>query len=518
MIFNLPHVICFSSKGTYLKNPTTIEWLRLVVLTVAIFILIALAEVLRSTLKYRSEVTRKAVHLFTGLFIFFTPYLFQSAIPPVLIAVFFCSFNFICIRLGYFQSIHGSTQKSYGTVYYPLAFLILILLFWPTYSFIIQISFIILAISDPLAAIVGQKFDHPKVYTFTSEVKSLEGSIAFACSSFLLLVFSLYLLPAPLLQMISLTKIIIIALVGSFFTTFMEALSWRGSDNLTIPLGAAFILYFILTSSFGENIQLFIGFILAGFVALLSFRQHFLDLGGVAGTFVLGVIIFGVGGFEWAIPMILFFISSSLLSKLWQNRKKAFNLMYEKFSTRDIGQVLANGGVAFLTVFLFYGTGKDYWFLVFLGSVAAVTADTWATEIGSLSKSLPRLLTTLNPADTGTSGAVSFLGTIASVVGGIFIAVIGLGLTGSFYYDPFRLVGLISIAALLASLIDSLIGATLQAQYQCGLCSKMTERSTHCNGKEVKYSRGLKWLSNDIVNFICAFAGGIFVLIGLQFI
>ncbi len=294
-----------------MKNPTTIEWLRLVGLIVAIFILITLAEVLRSTLKYRSEVTRKAVHLFTGLLIFFTPYLFQSAVPPVLIAVFFSLFNFICIRLGYFQSIHGSTQKSYGTVYYPLAFLILILIFWPTYSFIIQISFLILAISDSLAEIVGQNSSHPKTYTFTKDLKSLEGSIVFACSSFLLLMFSLYFLPAPLLQMLSLTKIIIIALVGSIFATLMESLSWRGSDNLTIPLGAAFILHFLLTSSYGESMQLFIGFILAGFVALLSFRQHFLDLGGAAGTFVLGVIIFGVGGLEWAIPMILFFISST---------------------------------------------------------------------------------------------------------------------------------------------------------------------------------------------------------------
>ena len=291
------------------------------------------------------------------------------------------------------------------------------MLFWPTYSFIIQISFLILAISDSLAAIVGQNFNHPKAYSFTKEIKSLEGSIAFACSSFLLLVFSLYFLPAPLLQIISLTKIIVIALVGSVFTTFMEALSWRGSDNLTIPLGAAFILHFLLTSSPDENIPFFIGFILAGFVALLSFRQHFLDPGGAAGTFVIGVIIFGVGGLEWAIPILVFFISSSLLSKLWQNRKKTFNLLYEKSSTRDIGQVLANGAIACLTVFLFYGSGKEYWFVVFLGSVAAVTADTWATEIGSLSKSLPRLITTLKPADSGTSGAVSLLGTTASIVG-----------------------------------------------------------------------------------------------------
>ena len=69
-----------------------------------------------------------------------------------------------------------------------------------------------------------------------------------------------------------------------------------------------------------------------------------------------------------------------------------------------------------------------------------------------------------------------------------------------------------------SSLVDSLIGATFQAQYQCDLCNKMTERSTHCNGKETIYSHGLKWLSNDIVNFICAFSGGVFVLIGLQFI
>jgi len=96
--------------------------------------------------------------------------------------------------------------------------------------------------------------------------------------------------------------------------------------------------------------QLLIGSAMALGTALISYRLKFLTAGGAAGAFVLGAIIFGLGGWKWAVPMLVFFISSSLLSKMGRTRKAHYDSIFEKGDTRDIGQTLANGAVAALII------------------------------------------------------------------------------------------------------------------------------------------------------------------------
>ena len=50
----------------------------------------------------------------------------------------------------------------------------------------------------------------------------------------------------------------------------------------------------------------------------------------------------------------------------------------------------------------------------FAGAIAAASADTWATEIGTLSPANPVSIATLRPVQTGMSGGVSILGIAAS--------------------------------------------------------------------------------------------------------
>ena len=107
---------------------------------------------------------------------------------------------------------------------------------------------------------------------------------------------------------------------------------------------------------------------------------------------------------------------------------------------------------------------------------AVVNADTWATELGVLNPTPPRLITNLRKVvEKGTSGGVSLVGTLASLAGagivGLLAALISpTGIDWKFFVW-------ISIAGLLGSLFDSLLGATVQATYYCPSCQKETEHA-----------------------------------------
>jgi uncharacterized protein (TIGR00297 family) len=165
---------------------------------------------------------------------------------------------------------------------------------------------------------------------------------------------------------------------------------------------------------------------LFGFIiSAASYVLRFLTLSGSIATFVLAVIIYGVGGWQWSIPIITFFLFSSLLSKIGHSRKARFDQVFEKSGTRDWAQVLANGGVAAVLAIL-SGLFPVYDFYpLYLGALAAVTADTWGTEIGVLASGTTISVVTLRPVASGTSGGISEYGTLAGAIGAIVLAVSG---------------------------------------------------------------------------------------------
>ena len=118
-------------------------------------------------------------------------------------------------------------------------------------------------------------------------------------------------------------------------------------------------------------------------------------------------------GWIWLGYLLLgFFISSSLLSRLFKRRKANLEEKFSKGSQRDAGQVFANGGIAGLFVILHVLMPEALWpWLGFAGALAAANADTWATELGVLSRAAPRLITTGKTVEPGTSGGVSWTGT-----------------------------------------------------------------------------------------------------------
>ena len=255
--------------------------------------------------------------------------------------------------------------------------------------------------------------------------------------------------------------------------------------------------------------QLLIGFMLGVGVAGLAWRAGALTRSGSLAAALLGGLIFGLGGLRWAALLLIFFITSSGLSHSFGVRKASLAEKFSKGSRRDWGQVAANGGLGALLVVLHaLLPGQDWIWLAYAGALAAVNADTWATELGVLSQVPPRLVTNGKIVARGTSGGISLLGTLAALGGALVIGLAAgwLNLDSGFAAT----VVAVSLAGLVGSLFDSWLGATLQAIYTCPRCQKETEQHPrHTCGIPTERLRGWKWLNNDLVNVGCALVGAV---------
>lgn len=247
------------------------------------------------------------------------------------------------------------------------------------------------------------------------------------------------------------------------------------------------------------------GFLLAILIASLAYRAHSLSKSGAFAAIVLGTIIIGLGGIPWAVLLLTFFFTSSALSRAFKKRKQGLNEKYSKGDQRDAGQVLGNGGLAaaFVLFHYFYPESNIGW-IGFAASLAAVNADTWATELGVLNPSPPRMITDIRKrVEKGTSGGVSLVGTLASLAGSALIAALA-----SLFTANWSLFIPITLAGLAGSIFDSFLGATVQAMYFCPKDNKETEKHPlHTCGTETIHLRGWKWLTNDWVNFACGLFG-----------
>ncbi|HMR98746.1 MAG TPA: DUF92 domain-containing protein [Anaerolineales bacterium] len=261
------------------------------------------------------------------------------------------------------------------------------------------------------------------------------------------------------------------------------------------------------------------GFLLALLIASLAYRAHSLSKSGALAAIFLGTIIFGLGGIPWAVLLLTFFFTSSALSRAFKNRKQELNEKYSKGDQRDAGQVFGNGGLAaaFVLFHFFYPESNIGW-IGFAASLAAVNADTWATELGVLNPSPPRMITDIRKrVEKGTSGGVSLVGTLASLAGSALIAALASLFTDIVpLRDNWSLFLPITFAGLAGSLFDSFLGATVQAMYFCPKDNKETEKHPiHTCGTETVHLRGWKWLTNDWVNFACGVFGSMIALLAL---
>jgi uncharacterized protein (TIGR00297 family) len=212
-----------------------------------------------------------------------------------------------------------------------------------------------------------------------------------------------------------------------------------------------------------------------------------------------------MAGAGWAVMLVTLFISANALSRYRHSVKEArIGDLVEKGGERDAWQVAANGGMftAFAIASLIHPS--SIWFPLGAGAIAAATADTWATEIGTLVTHPPRLITTGKVVPAGTSGAVTWIGSVAGLAGAIFIGNVAL-LVG---WGPAAAWAAVA-GGIAGSVVDSLVGATTQRRRWCDVCDKPTERLLHSCGNTTSPHGGIGWVDNDVVNAISSVTGAV---------
>jgi uncharacterized protein (TIGR00297 family) len=254
------------------------------------------------------------------------------------------------------------------------------------------------------------------------------------------------------------------------------------------------------------TIQFLVGLFLGIAIAFLAWKARSLSLSGALAAALTGGLIFGLGGLPWAVLLLTFFISSSALSRLFENRKRMVSEKFSKGNQRDWGQVLANGGLGTLLVILSVLRIDSSWsWLAYVGAMAAVNADTWATELGVFSPQAPRLITNGAQVERGTSGAISLWGSLASLAGAVLIGIVAMLVRPN---SGWTIIAAAAAGGMAGSFFDSYLGATVQAIYFCPVCQKETERHPqHTCGNKTTLVRGWVWLNNDLVNLACSLIG-----------
>jgi uncharacterized protein (TIGR00297 family) len=209
----------------------------------------------------------------------------------------------------------------------------------------------------------------------------------------------------------------------------------------------------------------------------------------------------------------LFFVSSSLLSKIREKKNPLVSNYFEKSGSRDLYQVFANGGLGGILVVINYFFPHLVWYLTYSGIIASSCADTWATEIGTMTKHKTYDILKFRPVEQGSSGGVSIMGFAGSMVGALFISLITVLWIDNNWLD---FILLITFAGFAACIFDSILGASFQIQYKCSECKRIVDKKMHCENVTLK-QRGIKFINNDFVNLAAGLCGGaiVFFLTGL---
>ena len=221
----------------------------------------------------------------------------------------------------------------------------------------------------------------------------------------------------------------------------------------------------------------------------LESMRTWLSPAGTLSALAVGLAVLAGTGWRGLLLLFVFLISSSLLTPGGGQRRPI--------------QVFANGGVAALCALL--AMADAAFELAAAGAIAAATADTWSTEIGGRSRAEPRLITSLQRVAPGTSGGMTALGTIGGLLGAASIAtaawLVGLVTPAGGY--------VIWAGGVVGMLVDSLLGATVQARLRCPACGVVTEQPMHECGTRCEPASGLRWITNDTVNFAATLAGAV---------
>ncbi|MEH1868017.1 MAG: phosphatidate cytidylyltransferase [Nostoc sp.] len=221
--------------------------------------LLVLGEGLRRLFDVKPDLTRKAIHIGAGMWVFGVLRLFNHWEIGIIPFATFIGLNYLFYRYRFIGAM-DTQDSSPGTVYFALSVTLLFGLLWrpdgPVDSVAIAVAGIMaMTWGDALAALIGRRFGQHK-YQVGNSVRSWEGSAVMFVASAVVIFLVLLLLPgsslSPLGTPLSLGLALLTAVVAATCATLAEAVSPHGTDNLSVPLVTAGVVWVIK-----QNLHLF---------------------------------------------------------------------------------------------------------------------------------------------------------------------------------------------------------------------------------------------------------------------
>lgn len=213
---------------------------QVAVVAVWVGIILLIAWWLHRFAKAEPELVRKVVHIGTGNVILFAWLLDMPASVGITASIVASAVTLLSYIFPILPGINSVGRRSFGTFFYAASIGILIAWFWPLpqpqYP---AIGILIMAWGDGLAALIGKRFGKHKYKLLGSE-KSWEGSLTMTLVSYLVSSLILFCVQGNLWQTW------VVSLAVAIVATGLEAFSFFGIDNLTVPVGSAAFCYFLL--------------------------------------------------------------------------------------------------------------------------------------------------------------------------------------------------------------------------------------------------------------------------------
>lgn len=412
----------------------------------------------------RGELLRKITHMSMGLFAFALHYL--GPLWSAVLAATALAFNlFLFPRIGgkklWRDSEHASGSST-GIILYPLAVLLLILVFYQRLEVAAGI-WGILAFGDGMASLAGMTLGKKKLPW--NPRKSWMGSAAYflfgtAAAAALLL----WTTPGRYTPAFALA----VAAATALFAAAIESLPQGLDDNIGVPLVSGLLMLgLVLTqgrwddflATEGLPMRLAMAALVNAALAGTAYAAKTVNASGVVAGFLVGFVIYTFLDWEGYLLLLAFFIIGSACTKLGYRKKEAAKLAQEDKGRRGARHALANVTVAAAcAVFAALTPYPIVFALAFAGAFATAASDTASSEIGQLLGRRTFLLTNFRPVPRGTEGAVSVEGTLAGVFASLIIATLGAAL-GLF---PWLGVLAVAIAAFVGTTFESLVGSALE--------------------------------------------------------
>ncbi|HEY4289424.1 MAG TPA: DUF92 domain-containing protein [Puia sp.] len=204
--------------------------------------------------------------------------------------------------------------------------------------------------------------------------------------------------------------------------------------------------------------------ILAGVAASVFFKK--LTVAAAITGGILGWLIYAGGGYRGLSLIAVFFILGTAATSWKKTEKLSIRANAGHQSTRTIGQVIANAGIAALAGLLavLFPNWNHLLQLMIAGSMSAAMADTLSSELGMVYGRRHYHILTWKRDEKGQDGVVSFGGLLIGIAGSVVIAMIYI--LGQPVSQPSRVTSLliIVVAGTLGNLADSLLGAIFERQ------------------------------------------------------